>query len=290
MEIIASGTLGGDTGAVTNTFTLLDPNLTADNYGDALSQLITYVGGNYIAPGPSGSTADNAVYSSLAVNPWAEVGFTSTASIAMLVDAGLAISPGQFSGVSGPIISNGLFPTNSYMNFLTPPLGALYINMATGADLSGSYTSDEYTTGRLYIFNFAGTGRGRLCVFITIGCEIFFFHEATALTPFLGKMAANTRSVLNVSSLQKFKIYLVRSKVTTAKGTIKDAAGNPAKNCLIYIYKRSTGQLVGKAISDANGNYQSICAARVGDKIFMVCLDDDVAPDFEGIVYDRITV
>lgn len=206
----------------------------------------------------------------------------------MLVDAGLAISPGQFSGVSGQIISNGLFNTNSYMNFLTPVQGALYINMTTGSDLSGTYTSDEYTTGRLYIFDFVS--RGKLCVFITIDYEIFFFHAVTAFTPFLGRMAANTRSVLHVASLQKFKVYLVKSKVTTVKGTIKDAAGNSAANCLIYIYKRSSGQLVGKAVSNANGNYESFCMAKVGDKIFMVCLDDDVAPDFEGIVYDRITV
>ncbi|MEF9956629.1 MAG: hypothetical protein RR767_05475 [Acinetobacter sp.] len=289
MEIIAMGALGGDTGPVTNSYTLLDIDLVADNYADALSKMLTKIGGNYISPGPSGSTSDNTVYSNLAVNPWSEVGFTSTASIAMLSDAGLGISPGQFSGVSGPIISNGLFPTNSYMNFLTPVQGALYINMATGADLSGSYTSDEYTTGRLYIFNF-GASRGKICVFITIDYEIFFFHDVTAFTPFLGRMAANTRSVLHVASLQKLKVYLVKSKVTTAKGTIKDAAGNPAANCIIYIYKRSSGQLVGKAVSNADGNYESFCMAKVGDKIFMVCLDDDVAPDFEGIVYDRITV
>ena len=289
MEIIAIGDLGGSTGTKINSYTLLDMAITDTGDANLLNQLKLKVGGSLISSGPSGSIGDNTVYSNLAVNPWSEVGFTDTASIAMLVDAGLAIGPGLFNGASGMIGPNGLFPTNNYMNFMAPSDGALYIHMSpNAADLDGSYTSQEYTTGRLYIFDF--NGRGKLWVFITIDCEIFFFHNVSSFTPFIGKIAAKTRSVTHIASIEKLHLYLVRSKVTTAKGTIEDAAGNPASNCLVYIYKRATGQMVGKATSDVNGNYEAFCSAKKGDQVFMVCLDDDIAPDFEGIIYDRITV
>lgn len=45
MEIIAMGALGGDTGPVTNSYTLLDIDLVADNYADALSKMLTKIGG-----------------------------------------------------------------------------------------------------------------------------------------------------------------------------------------------------------------------------------------------------
>ena len=75
------------------------------------------------------------------------------------------------------------------------------------------------------------------------------------------------------------------------QGDVEDASGQIAPNCKLFMFRRSDGTLLGSAVSDANGHYEmDASSAVVGETVFMVCLDNDEAPDFEGIVHDRIKI
>ena len=74
------------------------------------------------------------------------------------------------------------------------------------------------------------------------------------------------------------------------QGYVEDASGQPSSNCKLFMYRRSDGTLLGSAVSDDSGNYELTHTAQDGEKVFIVCLDNDDAPDFEGLVHDRITI
>ena len=76
----------------------------------------------------------------------------------------------------------------------------------------------------------------------------------------------------------------------TVKGSILDPDKKVMANCKLFMYRRTDGALLGSAMSDQNGGYELTHTAQDGEKVFIVCLDNDVAPDFEGIVRDRITI
>lgn len=74
------------------------------------------------------------------------------------------------------------------------------------------------------------------------------------------------------------------------QGTVEDASGQPSSNCKLFMYRRSDGTLLGSAVSDENGDYELTHQGQDGELVFMVCLDNDDSPDFEGLVRDRITL
>ncbi|MCG2572247.1 DUF285 domain-containing protein [Acinetobacter sp. ME22] len=76
----------------------------------------------------------------------------------------------------------------------------------------------------------------------------------------------------------------------TVKGSIVDPDGNIMANCQLFMYRRTDGALLGSAISDQNGDYELTHTAENSEKVFMVCLDNDDSPDFEGLVRDRIAI
>ncbi|WP_111894257.1 BspA family leucine-rich repeat surface protein [Acinetobacter sp. MB5] len=76
----------------------------------------------------------------------------------------------------------------------------------------------------------------------------------------------------------------------TVKGSIVDPDSNVMANCQLFMYRRTDGALLGSAVSDQNGAYELTHTAEDGEKVFVVCLDNDDSPDFEGLVHDRVTI
>lgn len=76
----------------------------------------------------------------------------------------------------------------------------------------------------------------------------------------------------------------------TVKGTILNPDSNVMANCQLFMYRRTDGALLGSAVSDESGAYEITHTAQDGEKVFVVCLDNDDSPDFEGLVRDRVTI
>lgn len=76
----------------------------------------------------------------------------------------------------------------------------------------------------------------------------------------------------------------------TVKGTILNPDSNVMANCQLFMYRRTDGALLGSAVSDESGTYEITHTAQDGEKVFVVCLDNDDSPDFEGLVHDRVTI
>ena len=85
-------------------------------------------------------------------------------------------------------------------------------------------------------------------------------------------------------------MYALRATHAVASGTVYDAANKPSAGCRVLAYNRKTGKLIGSAVSGAGGRYSCHVNATKGSEIFMVCLDNAVAPDFEAQIIDRIIV
>lgn len=76
----------------------------------------------------------------------------------------------------------------------------------------------------------------------------------------------------------------------TVKGNVVDPDSKVLANCQLFMFRRTDGALLGSAVSDQNGDYELTHTAQDSEKVFLVCLDNDDAPDFEGLVQDRVTI
>ena len=117
----------------------------------------------------------------------------------------------------------------------------------------------------------------------------FFFH-VTSTPMYLGRVEKNTLIYNHIGELPSHRLYALRATRAVASGTVYDAANRPSAGCRVLAYNRETGKLIGSAVSGANGRYSCHVSATKGSKIFMVCLDNAVAPDFEAQIIDRIIV
>ena len=108
----------------------------------------------------------------------------------------------------------------------------------------------------------------------------------------LGVLSASGNFVgfQHIGKLPSKKLYAIRAIHATASGTVYDAANQPSAGCRVLAYNRETGKLIGSAVSGADGRYVCHVSATKGSEIFMVCLDNAVAPDFEAQIIDRIVV
>lgn len=288
MEVIANGQIPGTFPGVIPAFNLIKTDMKGADAASTRQMFFQFLDANYIGAGTSGSVGDNAGYINSLPSIWGEVGLSSTSQIALLSDVGLAIGVSNFSSNYGPISFSDGRPVNGWSNFNSPDDGGLFISLSpSSADLSVSYATSNYDKGIFLEANFAS--RGVLNVFFSNTSEIYFFHTAGFNAPF-GPLGKGLRHVLIKAFCEQFQIYCLRSKISTAQGTVENAAGGIAPNCKVYMFRRSDGKLLGRAVSDQNGHYEMHTSAISGDTVFMVCLDDDNAPDFEGIIYDRITV
>ena len=74
------------------------------------------------------------------------------------------------------------------------------------------------------------------------------------------------------------------------QGYVGDPEGQPSANCKVFMFLRSDGSLLGSAVTDETGSYTMTHTGQVDDLVFIVCLDNNEAPDLEGLIYDRITL
>lgn len=288
MNIIADGTIFGSFTGAAPKYNLLDIDMTGINFAECKQKVITYLKANYMGIGANGSAADNDLYINNLPSMWAETGFAAKSQAALLVDSGFCFGVSTFTGARGLVSFSDGKTVNNYTNFNAPTDGGLYLNMSPSAsDLDASYTSEIYDIGVYLQVDFIS--RGTLGVFFTNTSEVYFFHNV-AFNAGFGQVGKGLRHVIVSAYCSPLKVHLLRSKVSTVSGSVEDAAGNIAPNCKVFMFRRSDGRLLGSAISDSNGKYTMDTHAVTGDSVFMVCLDDDNAPDFEGIIYDRVTV
>lgn len=289
MQLIDSGQILGDFISANPSYSLLKTGVVGSDATSARNNLLNYLDANYINPGATGSLGDNTLYINSMPSIWGDIGFSSTSQIAQVVDVGLAIGVSDFTGPTGlPVFSDGKL-INQWSNMNAATDGGLFICMSpSNTDSSGSYSLHNYDKGVLFDADFAG--RGKLYAFFTYTNEIFFIHTVPSFSAPFGKMPKGGRYIQLTANCESLNVYCLRSKVSIARGYVEDAVGGPAKNCKVFMYKRSTGELLGSSITGLDGKYEMITTALGGDTVFMVCLDDDDAPDFEGLVYDRITV
>lgn len=236
----------------------------------------------------SGSLASTEAYFNLP-NIWKDVGHAANSNVAVLGEQGIAIACDLLSGTRTAINKNNAFtgyPT--YSSVKMPNLPSLYIHTY---NMPSTYTTNWQTTtysdGVLLEFDYS-TNYTKL--FFSIDGAIYFV-SSTNINPYIGYFPANTVNYTPIGRLDTLRMYCFRAFASQANGSIKNAVGSPAPNYRIMAFKRSSGKLVGQAISDSAGNYAMPLSALKGEQLFMVCLDDDgVTPDFEAQIIDRVTV
>lgn len=289
MEVIASGQILGDFSGITPTYNLIKTGMVGASTAQTRQIMFDYLDVAYIGSGAEGRAGDNQLYINNMPSIWGEIGLSQTSAVAQVVDVGLAIGVLGFNGAYNAISFSDGRAVNKYSNFHAANEGAVFICMSPdSSDLGGKYQTFNYDNGVFLQADF--DGRGSLYLFFTKTNEIYFFHNSQSFNAPFGIIAKNSRHVTIKAFCEPLSVYCLRSKVSIAQGTIENAVGGIAPNCKIYMFRRKDGKLLGSAVSDNQGHYEMITSALSGETVFMVCLDDDNAPDFEGIIYDRITV
>lgn len=286
-SVVSGGVIGGSFTGTTPNYNLIDTGIVGTDAPDALAKMMGYIDTSFVSPATSASLGDNTLYFDMP-STWKEQGFPATTSVGMVVDIGLVLSVNGFTDPYGAPNFSDKRPVNGYSNFRSLVDGGFFISMSPDAsDTAGSYVTEVYTKGVLLTATF--NSKGTLYLFTTNTSETFFFHTGN-FTPIFGPIAKGTRAIQVKGTLERFKVYSLRSVVSTAYGVVEDAVGNPAANCIVYMFRRNDGRLLGRGISNSLGQYEMMTNAITGDEVFMVCLDNDAAPDFEGLIYDRVTI
>lgn len=288
-KVVVSGLIDGDyAGAIAPTYTLLDMEMKGLDEVDTLGQLFAYLDTYHIGPDASSSQSDNTMYINDMPSLWSEIGLPTKSQVGVITDVGLSISVSSLAGAYGPITFSDGRPVNAYSNTNAFTDGGLFISLSpTSADFSADYIVKTYNKGVHLKVEF--NSRGILHVFFANTSEVFFFHSVNFAAPF-GTVAKGSRNVVIRSFCERYKVYCLRSKISIAHGVVKDAVGGIAADCKVFMFRRTDGKLLGSAVSNSLGQYEMMTTALTGEQVFMVCLDNDVSPDFEGIIYDRILV
>lgn len=222
---------------------------------------------------------------------WRNANQAETAQFAYSGDVGLILSAGEFVLRDDQILNgNGVFNANSYARFKKSNKASLliYLNSNNG-DKAGFLTIYNCQNGILY--KMESSHYDYAVMLLTYTSQAYFFHQASNhyQAP-LGFLNEDSVSFNLITTLKPLVVYSIQSVIMQAHGIVKDAAERPAPNCPVRAYNRQTGQLIGQGISNTNGEYQFPIAANKNDEIYMICLDNDQAPDFEAQIQDRITV
>lgn len=268
-------------------YCLLDTGDAANTASEVLQMMMDRTEGVLQGQTASGSQSDHTIYLATVPSLWQDLGYGTSVPF-QTVDVGFGFTVAGFAGNDSSIsFSNGK-AVNNYSRVRPTYLGGLFLCLSPGnEDWSGSYVTKAYSTGVLIECTF--NSRGNLYIYFTNTQEVFFFHTVNMQAPF-GFMAPGTNFVNIVGYCSPYKLYCLKSVVSIVSGVVKNAVGQPAPNCKVFMFRRSDGKMLGKAISDEDGNYLMQTLANRGDEVFMVCLDDDEAPDFEALIYDRVTV
>ena len=71
----------------------------------------------------------------------------------------------------------------------------------------------------------------------------------------------------------------------TVAGTVLDDAGVGAER-KIYVHQRSTGMLVGTAMSSSSGTFE--VTVPILDEVYVVAVDDDAGVAYNALIFDRV--
>lgn len=208
--------------------------------------------------------------------------------IAYSGDGPVFVSSGVFNGAYGVPTGGGNYH-RTYAKLSAPEEGAFsFANKLGTGDTSSILYAAEYEHG-IFIQCAIDTGAFN-CVITDYGeMRICITDRAGATFPVYG-MLENSRALVTNIELDKGRIYTVVEFTRLIRGTVFDAAGEPAPGRKVFLYDRLTGVLLGSAVSGTGGAYDVISRSPSGTQAFMVCLDDDPAPDFDPVVVDRITI
>ena len=244
--------------------------------------------GETVSTSTTGNVGDNYIYFNAPGNPvpfWGNL----NSFFGISGDGGVLLSQTAFSGaIYSMQVPTGEFYLNEYSRPNLNNSAALYFHLnPSTADVSGNYTCIRYSNG-CYINFHSNSANSEMHCFLENTGDLYFGFTIDNRP--IGFILPNGTTYNHIATLKNLKLYCIRSSALTMTGKVLDASGQPASNCKVYIYNRATGNKVGQAISKVDGTYKSLCAAKLGEILFAVCLDDDVLPDFEGIVIDRINV
>lgn len=223
-------------------------------------------------------------------NIWVNDGAAAVGGLAFMPDAGLAFSPAEFNGSAKIINGNGIFKTNSYGKLHVSSQASLFLNTnPTGRDISGTVTTRVFHNGHVLVHAVPDNTAKVMALFLTSGLVYVWHDFQSASLPF-GYFVEQEVLFNLIAYLDPMRLYCIQSVPNVAHGTVYDAAKKPAAHCKVLAYQRSSGKLVGQTTSTSDGTYRCPILTAKGDEIFMVCLDNDAAPDFEARIIDRITV
>ncbi|WP_336951177.1 carboxypeptidase-like regulatory domain-containing protein [Acinetobacter sp. AS167] len=284
MELLKTGFC--DPNNLSQAYVLYDMSVTFTD----ITQMVDYIKakGETVSTSTTGNVGDHYIYFNAPGNSLSFWGnFNSFFGVSG--DGGALLSQTAFGGGTYKLqVPTGEFLLNNYSYISLNNSASLYFHLnPSTADVAGNYTCIRYSNG-CYINFHSDSGGSEMHCFLENTGDLYFGFT-TNNRP-IGFIPPNGTAYNHIATLKNLKLYCIRSSALTMNGKVLDASGQPASNCKVYIYNRLTGNKVGQAISKADGTYKSLCAAKIGEILFAVCLDDDVLPDFEGIVIDRINV
>lgn len=284
MELLKTGFC--DPNNLSQAYVLYDMSVT---FAD-ITQMVDFIKakGETVSTSTTNTVGDNYIYFNAPGNPvpfWGNY----NSFFGVSGDGGALLSQTAFSGaIYSMQVPTGEFFLNGYARPNLNNSAALYFHLnPSAADVGGSYNCIRYSNG-CYINFHSNSGNSEMHAFLENNGDLYFGFTSDNRP--IGFIPPNGTAYNHIATLKNLKLYCIRSSALTINGTVLDASGQPAADCKVYIYNRATGNKVGQAISKADGTYKSLCAAKTGEILFAVCLDDDVLPDFEGIVIDRINV
>lgn len=284
MELLKTGFC--DPNNLSQAYVLYDMSVT---FAD-ITQMVDYIKakGETVSTSTTGNVGDHYIYFNA---PGNSLSFweNNNTYFGVSGDGGALLSQTAFSGGTYKLqVPTGEFLLNNYTYISLNNSASLYFHLnPSEADVTGSYNCIRYSNG-CYINFHSNSGNSEMHCFLENTGDLYFGFTSNNRP--IGFIPPNGTAYNHIATLKNLKLYCIRSSALTMNGKVLDASGQPASNCKVYIYNRTTGNKVGQAISKADGTYKSLCAAKTGEILFAVCLDDDVLPDFEGIVIDRINV
>lgn len=226
------------------------------------------------------------------VNLWSGFNHAAPVNNPLVMKLGGMFFPvNTYTSVSGELQLQAInLTTNSNYSMNQPSDGGLIVLSKNNNYFSYSINSLPNNGAIIGIRHQYETAYPFLSYYLLRGDGTCFFFHVTSTPMYLGRVEKNTLVYNHIGELPSNRLYALRATHAVASGTVYDAANQPSAGCRVLAYNRETGRLIGSAVSGANGRYSCHVNATKGSEIFMVCLDNAVAPDFEAQIIDRIIV
>lgn len=276
-------------------YVLMDMEQDITNANVGFSKLLELAEDNVIKysnqDGPYGITYPTQTQDAV-VNLWS--GFNNAAPVnkpLIMKLGGMFFPVNTYTGASGDLQLQAInLTTNAYYSMNQPSDGGLIVLSKNNSNFTYSINSLPNNGAIIGIRHQYQEVHPFLSYYLLRGDGTCFFFHVTSTPMYLGRVEKNTLIYNHIGELPSNRLYALRATHAVASGTVYDAANQPSAGCRVLAYNRETGKLIGSAVSGADGRYSCHVNATKGSKIFMVCLDNAVAPDFEAQIIDRIIV